>query len=270
MIAGREHAPSPPGVACVWARACSCFYARPPLHSPSTIRRSPAASSIRPQFHFGRNARRNRAEARRSRGEIRHPACRRHSELLEGQEIEPYANALFRSWQLGQKDKNNGVLLLVAPNDKRVRIEVGYGLEGTLTDALSKVIITNAITPRFKTGDFSGGHCARRRRHHHRSHHRLRGVAGAAGACGSTARRPGGPPDWLIIAAVIVFLGLMITWPGFRWFVLYLALDILFSSGSFERRWFQRRRLSGGGDRRVAAGLRGAGDAHFGTGPANA
>jgi len=76
---------------------------------------------------------------------------------LEGQEIEPYANELFRNWQLGQKAKNNGVLLLVAPNERRVRIEVGYGLEGTLTDALSKVIITNAIAPRFKTGDFSGG-----------------------------------------------------------------------------------------------------------------
>ena len=56
-----------------------------------------------------------------------------------------------------RRTKNNGVLLLVAPNEQRVRIEVGYGLEGTLTDALSKVIITNAITPRFKTGDFGGG-----------------------------------------------------------------------------------------------------------------
>src|SRR5476649_1694309 len=76
---------------------------------------------------------------------------------LDGQEIEPYANELFRAWKLGEKTKNNGVLLLVAPNEKRVRIEVGYGLEGTLTDALSKVIIANAITPRFKTGDFAGG-----------------------------------------------------------------------------------------------------------------
>ena len=49
------------------------------------------------------------------------------------------------------------MLLLVAPNERRVRIEVGYGLEGTLTDALSKVIIANAIAPRFKTGDFGGG-----------------------------------------------------------------------------------------------------------------
>src|SRR6266853_4635845 len=76
---------------------------------------------------------------------------------LQGQEIEPYANELFRTWKLGEKTKNNGVLLLVAPNEHRVRIEVGYGLEGTLTDALSKVIITNAIAPRFKTGDFGDG-----------------------------------------------------------------------------------------------------------------
>src|SRR6476660_8725218 len=76
---------------------------------------------------------------------------------LEGQAIEPYANQLFRTWKLGEKANNNGVLLLVAPNERRVRIEVGYGLEGTLTDALSPVIITNAIAPRFKAGDFVGG-----------------------------------------------------------------------------------------------------------------
>jgi uncharacterized protein len=76
---------------------------------------------------------------------------------LGGGDIEDYANRLYRHWQLGQKDKNNGVLLLVAPNERKVRIEVGYGLEGALTDALSKLIITTAIAPRFKTGDFAGG-----------------------------------------------------------------------------------------------------------------
>jgi len=76
---------------------------------------------------------------------------------LDGDEIEPYANALFRNWKLGEKDKNNGVLLLIAPNQHRVRIEVGYGLEGTLTDALSKIIISNAMAPRFKAGDYGGG-----------------------------------------------------------------------------------------------------------------
>jgi uncharacterized protein len=76
---------------------------------------------------------------------------------LQGEEIEPYANELFRHWQLGEKTKNNGVLLLVAPKERKVRIEVGYGLEGTLTDALSKIVIINAIAPRFKAGDFAGG-----------------------------------------------------------------------------------------------------------------
>jgi uncharacterized protein len=76
---------------------------------------------------------------------------------LEGQEIEPYANELFRTWKLGEAKKNNGVLLLVAPKERRVRIEVGYGLEGTLTDAVSSVIIANAIAPRFKAGDYDGG-----------------------------------------------------------------------------------------------------------------
>src|SRR5712692_7386337 len=76
---------------------------------------------------------------------------------LEGQEIEPYANELFRAWKLGEAKKNNGVLLLVAPKERKVRIEVGYGLEGTLTDALSNVIITGAIVPRFKANDYAGG-----------------------------------------------------------------------------------------------------------------
>jgi len=76
---------------------------------------------------------------------------------LQGVTIEEFANGLFRFWKLGEKAKNNGVLLLVAPNERKVRIEVGYGLEGALTDALSKLIITTAVTPKFKTGDFAGG-----------------------------------------------------------------------------------------------------------------
>src|ERR1700733_235332 len=76
---------------------------------------------------------------------------------LGGEEIEPYANELFRAWKLGEAKENNGVLLLIAPKERRVRIEVGYGLEGTLTDAVSSIIISNAIAPRFKAGDFNGG-----------------------------------------------------------------------------------------------------------------
>src|ERR1700685_1330874 len=76
---------------------------------------------------------------------------------LDGEEIEPYANGLFRAWKLGEAKENSGALLLVAPKERRVRIEVGYGLEGTLTDAVSSIIISNAIAPRFRSGDFNGG-----------------------------------------------------------------------------------------------------------------
>jgi uncharacterized protein len=76
---------------------------------------------------------------------------------LQGVTIEDYANGLFRFWKLGEAKTNNGVLLLVAPNERKVRIEVGYGLEGALTDALSKIIITTAVAPKFKAGDFAGG-----------------------------------------------------------------------------------------------------------------
>lgn len=76
---------------------------------------------------------------------------------LQGTAIEDYGYQLGRQWKIGQKDKDNGVLLIVAPTERAVRIEVGYGLESTLTDAATKVIIESAILPRFKAGDFPGG-----------------------------------------------------------------------------------------------------------------
>lgn len=76
---------------------------------------------------------------------------------LQGYTIEDYGYRLGRHWGIGTKELNNGVLLIVAPNERKVRIEVGYGLEPILTDALSRVIIDNAILPRFRTGDFPAG-----------------------------------------------------------------------------------------------------------------
>lgn len=76
---------------------------------------------------------------------------------LRGTSIEDYGYQLGRRWQIGQKGKNNGALLIVAANERRVRIEVGYGLEGTLTDALTRYIIETSILPRFKAGDLPGG-----------------------------------------------------------------------------------------------------------------
>ncbi len=76
---------------------------------------------------------------------------------LQGYEIEEYGYQLGRHWGIGQSETNNGVLLIVAPNERKVRIEVGYGLEGILTDALSSVIIQERILPRFRADDYPGG-----------------------------------------------------------------------------------------------------------------
>lgn len=76
---------------------------------------------------------------------------------LQGTTIEDYGYQLGRHRGIGEKDKNNGALLIVAPNERKVRIEVGYGLEGALTDAVSHFIVQNAILPRFRANDFAGG-----------------------------------------------------------------------------------------------------------------
>ena len=76
---------------------------------------------------------------------------------LEGYDIRDYGNLLFRKWQLGDKKRNDGVLVLVAPNEHKVSIETGYGVEGDLTDAMTSIIIQNAMVPRFKAGDYVGG-----------------------------------------------------------------------------------------------------------------
>ncbi len=76
---------------------------------------------------------------------------------LEGANLEEYSVKVAQTWKLGQKGKYNGVLLLVVKDDRKVRIEVGYGLEGTLTDAICSTIIQREILPRFRKGDYNGG-----------------------------------------------------------------------------------------------------------------
>jgi len=71
--------------------------------------------------------------------------------------VEDYVNRLFRAWKIGEQQKNNGLLLAVFVQDRKMRIEVGYGLEGAVPDAIAKRIIDNEITPRFRNGDFDGG-----------------------------------------------------------------------------------------------------------------
>ena len=76
---------------------------------------------------------------------------------LQGYPIEDYGYRLGRAWAIGQKKVNDGLILLVAPKERRVRIEVGYGLEPTVTDALSSIIINTRVLPAFKAKDMAGG-----------------------------------------------------------------------------------------------------------------
>jgi uncharacterized protein len=76
---------------------------------------------------------------------------------LQGNDISSYGYQLGRYWKLGAKGKNNGILVTIAPTEHQVRIDVGYGLEGTLTDAQSALIIDNIVKPAFRRGDYDGG-----------------------------------------------------------------------------------------------------------------
>ena len=78
-------------------------------------------------------------------------------ESLEGESLEEYSLKVVDSWKIGQKEKDNGALLLIAKQDRKIRIEVGYGLEGKLTDLLSGRIIDQEITPQFKAGNYDAG-----------------------------------------------------------------------------------------------------------------
>jgi len=76
---------------------------------------------------------------------------------LHGESIEDYSNKVFNEWKLGQGDKDNGILIIVVPDERQMRIEVGYGLEGVMPDILAGRIIREIMTPRFREGDFDGG-----------------------------------------------------------------------------------------------------------------
>ncbi|MDT8401080.1 MAG: TPM domain-containing protein [Bacteroidales bacterium] len=76
---------------------------------------------------------------------------------LEGENIEDFANRVFNEWKLGQEDKDNGILIIVVPGERRMRIEVGYGLEGILTDLEAAAIIDKIMAPAFRGGDYDSG-----------------------------------------------------------------------------------------------------------------
>lgn len=160
---------------------------------------------------------------------------------LQGYEIEDYGYQLGRVWGIGEKGRDTGVLLIVAPTERRVRVEVGYGLEGVLTDALSTVILQERVLPKFRTGDFEGGVVA--------------GVDGLveqlslpddeAKARVATTAPAQTAPSGSVPAVVLVLLGLWVVLgvfgsitgrPGHRLDLWMLPLFLLMSAGGHGRR----------------------------------
>lgn len=123
-------------------------------------------------------------------------------ESLDGDPLEDYSMRVVETWKLGKKEKDNGVLLLIAEQDRKMRIEVGYGLEGELTDLESGRIVDNVIRPDFQKGDFAGG-----------IEHGVDSILGALGGGEVPAEPParpvadrGGPDGMIFIIFIVIFL----------------------------------------------------------------
>lgn len=116
---------------------------------------------------------------------------------LEGENLEDYSLRVAEAWGIGRKGHDNGALLLIAKQDRKVRIEVGYGLEGRLTDLLAGRIIDQEITPRFRKGDFEGGVLAG-------TQAMVEAVRGEYQGSGSTGKHKRSNP-WGLLALLLFF-----------------------------------------------------------------
>ena len=179
---------------------------------------------------------------------------------LGGYAIEDYGYQLGRHWAIGQKGKDNGAILIVAPNERKVRIEVGRGLEPHLTDAMSRLIIENAILPRFRRGDFQGGIIAGVR-------DMKDVVTGDAEAVRERAKgaRRGGEPDYTGLIILAIWLAIFV-------FIIYSqhrnASQMPQSAGRRRRSGFNDRIvvIPGGSGDWSGGGWSGGGGGGFGGG----
>jgi uncharacterized protein len=152
---------------------------------------------------------------------------------LQGAVLEDYALEVARRWALGEAGRDNGVLLLVAIEDRKLRIEVGYGLEGDLPDAVASRIIRREITPQFRAGDYEGGIRA--------------GIMAILGTIEGTYTPPAAqeeaPPFWfgLLFMILPLFFALQALFsPGcIRWFLFVFLMPFFWVSGAalFGRMW---------------------------------
>lgn len=182
---------------------------------------------------------------------------------LQGLAIADYGVQLLRAWQLGQAGRDNSVILLVAPNEREVRIEVGYGLEGPLPDGLAFQIVQNEILPRFRAGDTDGGVLAG-----------ARAILGAIeGTYTAKPATPGqvGEGLWIVlfILAVVVIEGLSSLYRRWRYGPNYRRFRRSpWSAGGFESgRWGgYGGGFGGGGGSGSGGGFRGGGGSGGGGG----
>ncbi len=175
---------------------------------------------------------------------------------LEGEPLEDYSIQVAEQWGVGQKGKDNGLLMLVSAGDRKIRIDVGYGLEGNITDALSSRIIRNVLAPAFKRSDFAGGF--------DQAFDLLMQAAG--GQSVDVPNEVRAPPGGSIIGwLVIVFIILMVMrgrGGGLGWFL----LGNMLGGG---RGWSSRGGGWGGGRGGGGGGGFGGGGGHFGGGGAS-
>ncbi|HVI88648.1 MAG TPA: TPM domain-containing protein [Dongiaceae bacterium] len=155
---------------------------------------------------------------------------------MQGYPIEQWGLSLLRGWQVGQKGKNNGVVLVVAPKEHELRIETGYGAEGPLPDATADVIIRHVIVPRFKQGDYGGGIVS--------------GVQAIEAALdGSfTADQPGQAPT--VSASGVAVFGQQVPWMTILIVFIWIAIaviNILRANSGGPRVYGGSRRYGGGG-----------------------
>ena len=171
---------------------------------------------------------------------------------LDGEPIEEYAVKVFENWKLGQKGKDNGVLVVVVPQDRAMRIEVGYGLEGVLTDVATSRIIRNVMTPAFKSWRFRQGRHGRRHRdrgaarRHEQRRRGERDIAFVRTAACCNSMHPNLPWPERILFGVFIFgiIGLFtfigIITPGVGWF-LYVFLIPFWAMFPIDHRRRTRR-----------------------------
>jgi uncharacterized protein len=167
---------------------------------------------------------------------------------LGGYPIEDFGYQLGRYWGIGQKGKNTGAMLIVVPSERKVRIEVGYGLEGKLTDAISRSIIESDILPNFRRGDFNAGVLA--------GTESLLSVLGGGSVTATDAENSSAGPasNWFFPLVVTIF------------FIFMLLRNLFGSRYGYYRGGFQGYGGFGGGSGGGGGGFSGAGGSFGGGG----